>query len=602
MYDCKNKLLEVIKTKELFEKESDKNFFKILEYNRNYEKFLKIIKNTSELSVNFWSEMEKNVFQPKIFEKRGFEICKSTTKLEKYSKLILTNNPYDIRTLKIYGTFLNHVLKLSDESKMYLDKAFLQLIMSVDEIEKNNNNLNNDSMKNFFQNQIDSSIIVVNGNKENIGRIEYVNYAFTNIFGFSKDEIIGKNVSTIMPSNIGKYHNQFMLNFYTTTKAKFINETRREIGLNKERLIYPIMIYVKIFPCIEEGISYIGLIQKTTFNGLTKGPRHTERSNNIGYIMTTLDDKLIHYNNVIEQKFGLVPNLMYDDTKDKTEEFKIEMIFPELLVIEDNSDSDDDNNINEEIKMEEKRLFFTTKVIEASKRSQFSKLYSIVKSELEKYKKTVEKINKDNQKNKGVTESKFIFNSERNLINKKPKKKKNVVSLSNKLENNEYIKKNTAIVSVTEFSYILNAQFLIYQIIFEKNLEQNITNVIKQYQQKFLMMADKNKLSKDNTKTKNQTKTINNNYFSGMLSIGKFTTTNKKGVLFSVIASVRTNTFNKKAPLTLNILTITFLIMFLIIILDVFTEFSISVIRTNKVSKSLNITFKIFILRFIKFK
>ena len=113
MFDCKNKLLEVNKTKELFEKESDKNFFKILEYNRNYEKFLKIIKDTSELSVNFWSEMEKNVFQPKIFEKRGFEICKSTTKLEKYSKLILTNNPYDIRTLKIYGTFLNHVLKLS---------------------------------------------------------------------------------------------------------------------------------------------------------------------------------------------------------------------------------------------------------------------------------------------------------------------------------------------------------------------------------------------------------------------------------------------------------------------------------------------------------
>ena len=56
--------------------------------------------------------------------------------------------------------------------------------MSVDEIEKNNNNLNNDLMKNFFQNQIDSSIIVVNGNKENIGRVKYVNYDFTNIFGF----------------------------------------------------------------------------------------------------------------------------------------------------------------------------------------------------------------------------------------------------------------------------------------------------------------------------------------------------------------------------------------------------------------------------------
>ena len=65
----------------------------------------------------------------------------------------------------------------------------------------------------------------------------------------------------------------------------------------------------------------------------------------------------------------------------------------------------------------------------------------IVKSELEKYKKTVEKINKDNLKNKGVNETKFLFSSERNLTNKKTHKKKNVVSLSNKLENNEYIKK-----------------------------------------------------------------------------------------------------------------------------------------------------------------
>jgi len=98
------------------------------------------------------------------------------------------------------------------------------------------------------------------------------------------------------------------------------------------------------------------------------------------------------------------------------------MIFPELLVIEDNSDSDDDNNINEEIKMEEKRLFFLLKLLKQVKDLNFQNY--IVKSELEKYKKTVEKINKDNQKIKGVTGSKFIFNSERNLINKKPHKKK----------------------------------------------------------------------------------------------------------------------------------------------------------------------------------
>ena len=95
--------------------------------------------------------------------------------------------------------------------------------------------------------------------------------------------------------------------------------------------------------------------------------------------MTTLDDKLIHYNNVIEQKFGLVPNLMYDDTKDKTEEFKIEMIFPELLVIEDNSDSDEENNINEEIKMEEKRLFFLLKLLKQVKDLNFQNYILLLK-------------------------------------------------------------------------------------------------------------------------------------------------------------------------------------------------------------------------------
>ena len=32
-----------------------------------------------------------------------------------------------------------------------------------------------------------------------------------------------------MPSNIGKYHNQFMLNFYTTTKAKFIMKQEEKL-------------------------------------------------------------------------------------------------------------------------------------------------------------------------------------------------------------------------------------------------------------------------------------------------------------------------------------------------------------------------------------
>jgi len=67
---------------------------------------------------------KKCISTKKYLKKEDLKYFKNTIKLEKYSKLILTNNPYDIRTLKIYVIFLNHVLKLSDESKMYLDKTF----------------------------------------------------------------------------------------------------------------------------------------------------------------------------------------------------------------------------------------------------------------------------------------------------------------------------------------------------------------------------------------------------------------------------------------------------------------------------------------------
>ena len=53
------------------------------------------------------------------------------------------------------------------------------------------------------------------------------------------------------------------------------------------------------------------------------------------------------------------------------------------------------------------------------------------------------------------------------------------------MENSDFIKKNTATVSVTRFSYSMNVTFMIYQIVFQKGTEQNISNIIKRYQRKY---------------------------------------------------------------------------------------------------------------------
>ena len=564
-----SKIILIKSNKKLFECEKDVNFYTVLEYNRYYDKFLQFIRDSSEMSISLWRELLKNVFQPEMVEKLGFSICKKATKIEKYSKAITEKNANDIRCLKIYGTFLCHVLKIPDESKALMDKAFLQLVMATGEIEKSSKSYN-------FLEDKEVGVIVVNGNKESIGRIEYINSSFMNIYGYSKEEIIGRNVSTIMPLNIGKYHNQFMLNFYTTSKPKLINQITQMIGLNKERLIHPVNLFIKILPCIEEGIAYIGLIKRISFSNITKGPKHIRK--NVGYIMTTDDGMLLHYNKIIEEKFNLNASLMYDDTKDKSELFRIEMVFPELS----------SKGKMEQLQKEELRLFFTVKIIEVLKRMEYSKVYEILEKTMNDFEKQKRKMNEDCDKRKTMLSS-SSFKA------KKAKKNKTVVSVAQTVENSDFIKKNTATVSVTHFAYSMNVRFMIYQIVFVKGAEQNISNIIKRYQRKY-------EESRRGDEANNQDLQITN-----VLSVQSQGTTKKakvKGTVLNVFTSARGNTFKQEAPKMLNLITIINIVHVSFFIAEILIEIIIAVVYTNRASNAISLSNSIqanyFHLKFIE--
>ena len=553
-----SKILLIQSNKTLFESERDVSFYDVLEYNRYYDKFLRGIRETSKTSIEFWVELQKNIFQPEVVEKKGFFICKKATKIENLSKNILEKNPNDIRCLKIYGTFLCHILKLMDESKSLLDKAFLKLVMTTEEIEtKTNKNYN-------FLEDMEVGVIVVNGNKESIGRIEYINYSFMNIFGYTKEEIIGRNVSVIMPLNIGKYHNQYIINFYTTSKPKLLNHIYQMIGLNKERLIIPVDLFIKILPCIEEGIAFIGLLKKTSFSKITKGPKHIR--NNLGYIMTTDDGMLLHYNKVIEEKLQLNSSLMYNDTKDQSELFRIEMVFPELI----------DEEKLKNVKVEEIRLYFTNRIIEVLKRMEYSKVYAVLQKALNDFEEKKKKTTEDFDKRK------VLMNSNPTLrnIKKTMKGTKNLISVSHNANNSEFMKKNTASVSVTHFSYSLNVKYMIFQIVFEKGAEQNITNIIKRYQKKF----EEGKKSE-----RSITQDIQ---FTNVLSIQSRHTENtsaKKGTILNVFSSARVNTFQQRSPKILKLITILNIANVCIVIIELLIEIILAYIFSNSATNSITL-------------
>ena len=76
------------------------------------------------------------------------------------------------------------------------------------------------------------------------GIIETVNAAAERIFGYSAKELIGKNVSVLMPSPHRKAHDGYIENYLRTGRAKIIGIGREVAGRRKDGTIFPMDLSV----------------------------------------------------------------------------------------------------------------------------------------------------------------------------------------------------------------------------------------------------------------------------------------------------------------------------------------------------------------------
>lgn len=104
-----------------------------------------------------------------------------------------------------------------------------------------------------------SGIITIN----QVGEILTFNQAAEQMFGYSAQEIIGKNVKFLMPDPVASAHDDYLRRYKETQKA-FIIGTRREVdALRKNDTIFPVMLCVN--PMIINGETFFsGFIDDIT--------------------------------------------------------------------------------------------------------------------------------------------------------------------------------------------------------------------------------------------------------------------------------------------------------------------------------------------------
>jgi PAS domain S-box-containing protein len=80
-----------------------------------------------------------------------------------------------------------------------------------------------------------------------INLMSYVVYVFQKLFGYSESELIGQNVSVLMPEPFRSRHDGYIRHHLETGERKIIGIGRQVMGRRKSGAIFPIQLSVSTF-------------------------------------------------------------------------------------------------------------------------------------------------------------------------------------------------------------------------------------------------------------------------------------------------------------------------------------------------------------------
>lgn len=86
------------------------------------------------------------------------------------------------------------------------------------------------------------------------------NQAASGIFGYNAEEVIGKNISMLMPEPYKSEHDRYIKNYISTGIARIVGNTREAVGLRKDSTTFPITL----------GVSELRIDNKILFTGIVR--------------------------------------------------------------------------------------------------------------------------------------------------------------------------------------------------------------------------------------------------------------------------------------------------------------------------------------------
>jgi len=184
------------------------------------------------------------------------------------------------------GIFLISTYPLLDEKGVF--HGAIQQVRDITERKKTEEVIR--KAKEFSENLIETAQDAIVCIDED-GRVEVWNNSAEKIFGYSRNEIMGQPITTIIPEKYRKKHLEGLKRFLQTNQTKIIGKKIEASGRTKEGKEIPIELSLSFQKTGNERYSFTGIIRDITFEKEAKR-QLVEKSNELENYSRTLEQKV----------------------------------------------------------------------------------------------------------------------------------------------------------------------------------------------------------------------------------------------------------------------------------------------------------------------